>query len=189
MISRNDKISIYGLYLFEPTLFDNLKLPPEVDRETVIENLVLECADYELLYPDADFMKQMLGIWSRKQMRVWSDLAKTLDLQYNPIWNKDGVIKETRKIASEGEQNTSGSTKRDVSAYNETGYHPESQDTATAKAGSKGLTDETFERVEQGNIGVTTSQEMLRQELEIRKVNLIDYIIKNFKQRFCLLIY
>ena len=41
-----------------------------------------------------------------------------------------------------------------------------------------------------GNIGVTTSQQMLEQELEVApKLNIIDYIVQSFKNRFCLLVY
>ena len=41
-----------------------------------------------------------------------------------------------------------------------------------------------------GNIGVTTSQQMLEQELEIApKLNIINYIVDSFKKRFCLLVY
>ena len=41
-----------------------------------------------------------------------------------------------------------------------------------------------------GNIGVTTSQQMLTQEIEIAKIiNVIPVIIDSFKNRFCLTIY
>ena len=41
-----------------------------------------------------------------------------------------------------------------------------------------------------GNIGVTTSQQMLEQEIEIApKLNVMDYICISFRERFCLLVY
>lgn len=41
-----------------------------------------------------------------------------------------------------------------------------------------------------GNIGVTTSQQMLEQELEVApKLNITNYIVDSFKKRFCLLVY
>ena len=41
-----------------------------------------------------------------------------------------------------------------------------------------------------GNIGVTTSQQMLQSELEIsEKLNVYDYIVQEFKRRFCILVY
>lgn len=41
-----------------------------------------------------------------------------------------------------------------------------------------------------GNIGVTTTQRMLEQELDISpKLNILSYIVDSFKQRFCLQVY
>ena len=41
-----------------------------------------------------------------------------------------------------------------------------------------------------GNIGVTTSQQMLEEEILISpKLNVMNYIIESFKNRFCLLVY
>lgn len=41
-----------------------------------------------------------------------------------------------------------------------------------------------------GNIGVTTSQQMLTAELELdRKINMYDIIAKDFRNRFCILMY
>ena len=41
-----------------------------------------------------------------------------------------------------------------------------------------------------GNIGVTTSQQMLEQEIEISaKLNVIKMIVDSFRERFCLLVY
>lgn len=40
-----------------------------------------------------------------------------------------------------------------------------------------------------GNIGVTTTQQMIQAERDIAGFNTIDYIIRSFKKRFCLLVY
>ena len=41
-----------------------------------------------------------------------------------------------------------------------------------------------------GNVGVTTSQQMLLAEFDLRpKIHVDDYIINSFKERFCILVY
>lgn len=40
-----------------------------------------------------------------------------------------------------------------------------------------------------GNIGVSTTQQLIREEREVVKFNIYDYIINSFKNRFCLLVY
>lgn len=189
MISRNSVISIYGLYLFDPTLFDGFKCPDGLDRDLVIDSIVMNTAEMELLYPDGDFMKGMIKLWSSKELTVWQKYVDTLALEYNPIWNKDGTVKETRKIGTESETVASGTDTLKVSAYNETGFHNREENGSSSKAKVGGTTEETYSRVEQGNIGVTTTQQMMKEELEIRKINVIDLIVESFKKRFCILIY
>ena len=43
--------------------------------------------------------------------------------------------------------------------------------------------------VRQGNIGVTTTQQMIMQELEVAKVNVYQTIVESFKKEFCLCVY
>ena len=40
-----------------------------------------------------------------------------------------------------------------------------------------------------GNIGVTTSQQMLESERNVANFNIYDYITNQFKQEFCLCLY
>lgn len=40
-----------------------------------------------------------------------------------------------------------------------------------------------------GNIGVTTTQQMIEQEREVDKFNIYDYIVNDFKQNFCVMSY
>lgn len=40
-----------------------------------------------------------------------------------------------------------------------------------------------------GNIGVTTSQQMIEQERQISEFSIVKYIVDDFKQKFCLMIY
>lgn len=49
--------------------------------------------------------------------------------------------------------------------------------------------DRSYSRKEQGNIGVTTTQQMIREEREIVQFDIYDYIAQSFKKRFCLCVY
>ena len=40
-----------------------------------------------------------------------------------------------------------------------------------------------------GNIGVTTTQKLIREQRDVELFNLYDIIIEDFKMRFCILIY
>lgn len=101
------KLSILGLYQHDQSLFDNLQLPAEfttVDRETLINNLLMECAEFECTYPAFNFCKAAIGFWSKARLHVWQKLYNTMFFEYNPIWNKDGTITETRTKEYSGEK-------------------------------------------------------------------------------------
>jgi hypothetical protein len=107
------------LYQHDQTLFDNLQLPAEFttdDRETLINNLLMECAEFEIIFPNFEFCKAAIGFWSKSRLRVWQKLYATMFFEYNPIWNKDGTITETRtKEYSDEKAGTTESTKESTS--------------------------------------------------------------------------
>ena len=68
-------------------------------------------------------------------------------------------------------------------------------DTGTVRnAGSTGImgTDTgtiTTYRTEKGNIGTTSTQSLIEEQREVVKLNIMDVIIHEFRNRFCLLVY
>lgn len=173
--------SILSLYNFDPSIFDGVQFPESLERDDVIDNICLSCAELELLYPDIATMKRALSVWSTKSQYAWSKLEKTLYFEYNPIWNKDGEIVESRNINSEQSANSTNG----VTGFNTSSFQNADNVNSTAQAD----TTETVSRIERGNIGVTTTQQMIREEREIAYFNLIDAITDDFKKRFCVLVY
>lgn len=226
-------LTLMGLYEFDDSILDGFNYPAELtpdERNTLIDNLLLDTAELELLYPDAHFMSIAIRAWSRKELPVWEKLLATTKLEYNPIWNKDGTVTETitGKHQTDGSDGTtrkdsytdtgsgesagtvSTGTDHKVSGYNtesgtttdweqsDSGSSSESQSSTlqhkaegsdTHTSTETGSTEQTLTRKEQGNIGVTTTQTMIKEERDVDKFNLTDYIIDSFKKRFCLLIY
>lgn len=203
-------MSILALYNWDDTIFDNLLLPEQVERDTLIYNLLFDCGELELLYPDFESMKNFIGIWSAKEIPTWERIMRAALSDYNPIENYNRT--ETWTENTDGSrvidnvQNSSGSsTNTDTTTGKVAGYNA---DTLVVRDGTDGsgkidssssVTDAGTETRKDivtrsgnvsGNIGVTTSQQMLEQELEISpKLNIYDYIIGSFKNRFCLLVY
>lgn len=218
MISNDDMLSIWSLDRVirkdangaDLTVWDNMVYPEswsEDDQETFRDNLKMELAEFELLYPSWPFMRDAIGSWSRKNKPVWEKLDATLHFEYNPIWNKDGTVTETRQLAGSAANSGTDTTTygridtdvNQVAAFNNTAgaFEDRGKDTNTA-SGSDSIqhgqrvdtTDSgTITRLEQGNIGITTTQQMITEEREISGFNLMDYMIADFKSRFCLTIY
>ena len=217
----NAIISLMGLYQYDNTVMDQLKLPAELDRTNVIDNIILETAELEILWPDPNILKYMIGIWSSRRLKIWEDLYNSTVLEYNPIWNKDGTITETeaeginRKADNTETRNLTGSRNEtrnladsvthSVYGYNSSTAAPESTssgtdtgtdnisltDAGTIKNNGTGTEDRnvTRKRVEQGNIGVTSTQQLIKEQREVVEFSIIEKIITDFKQQFCLQVY
>jgi len=219
------KLTILGLYNADDSIFEQMVLPEGIDSDQVIDDILMECAELELLYPSWEFMHHAIKRWSQKSQYKWEKLLATENFEYNPIWNKDGTIKETETrfgtgtAQSQEESNTSGSDSQtvtgtrdstdelkvsafDSSTYNNREQRTVDEDTSTA-ASSEGTANSsrtgtsvsqneegrTYERTEQGNIGVTTTQQMIKEEREVSDFSIYDVIVQDFKERFCVIVY
>ena len=260
-------MSIFGLYQNDPTIFNLMEYPTgftDAQKQTLTDNILIECAELEFLYPNPEVARNVIAIWSRKEKPYWDRVYAASQAEYNPIENyrrnesetvEDGRTEEhsgndvsrasgtdsTAKTgtdtntASGSDSNSGTSSGTDTVNNKVTGYDSgtlvphDSSDTVhghvltnsatgsntqqygrvdtmqhntpdtithgktdTLKHSEKIKHEGTTERtmLAYGNIGVTTSQEMLTQELELAKIiEVIPIIIESFKDRFCLMVY
>lgn len=187
-MARGQFLSILGLYNYDDSIFNDMSLPDTIDRDILVKNILFECAELELLYPDWDAMKLAIDTWSAKRLHAWDRLSRVLYEDYNPFINikrdEDRTITQTRDLA-----NTSN-LKNNVNAFDATSADGVLRDTAIGSGTDTG-TITTHEKYHlEGDSAITDAQDVLRKEVEVRTdFNLYDYIIKDFKNRFCLLVY
>lgn len=268
---------------------DSLHLPTGLDRDTVIDNIIMETAELSIVYSRPDVFQKMLDIWSRRKLPVWTSLYNTLLYDYDPISNYDRweerVHRDDREASRQRKGNfetsgnsqdtgveknestasgttgsketehthhadtTSGNRKTDTSGDGDTTHnvwgfnvtepmpahqditHTTGTESETTSGTSQGDIDRTLDvggnsydnsssdtnssnvnthdergsdgerHAEQeinfstdkshmyGNIGVTTTQQMIQQERDIAQFNIIETIIQDFKKQFCIGIY
>lgn len=210
-------MTLIGLYNYDPTIFDLMNLPAGVDADQVRDNILLQSSDFEVLYPDTDFLKVAVKRWADKWYFTFDKWVKALAIDYDPLNNYDryeeyeDTGKETR--ADSGSSNTStttsgsttsgGTTQHDISAYDSATMREDTKDTSsasgtdsstgstTASDSSNGTTDTSLKHKAHlyGNIGVTTSQQMLEAELQVARFNLVDQITDCFLNEFCIRVY
>ena len=175
-------MSLLGLYNWDSTILDGLVVPAGVDRQTVINNLLRECAELEVLYPQPDSMKFFVSEWAKERLPVWKRLEATLHYEYDPISNYDRKEEWTDESSGTSE----GTSENQTAGYNSAGADvPDSRNTASSSAsGQNKRTGRTY-----GNIGVTTTQQMIMEERKVSEFDIDHIIINEFKKAFCLLIY
>jgi len=194
-------LSVMGLYQFDSSIFNVMALPDGVDRDIVTAQLLTECAELEIMLPDPDVFKTSLKYWSQSQLPIWTKLYESTQFEYNPIWNKDGTITETRELdktdtetrnlASSANTTTTGR----VAGYNsntlQTQDQAEAHGTGTDTGTVTDVTDhnETITRTETGNIGVTSTQSLIKEQRDVVQFDIYKYIVQSFKSMYCLGVY
>ena len=88
------RLTMIGAYNFDTDIFTGLDLPDGLDRETVINNILLRCGESPLLYDNPDFIKLMIGTWSKKWKPSIKRMITALDEEYNPLHNFDRYEKQ-----------------------------------------------------------------------------------------------
>lgn len=243
MSSSYDRISVMGLLTANEDLFTEMQLPSGIEKEDVINNILMECCELEVLYPDPAIMQKMIGLWSRKYLPGWTKALDALQAQYNPIHNFDRyeTWSEAGKNSRTGSSGSSSASKNDISSseaatgnssevntmesdnknsvmgFNQSeGWadHDKSQGSGTntvqessaankqnseSQTGSVASTENHAETGSDdrshtghlfGNIGVTKSQDMVRDEWLLRiELNFVDMVTTSFKKAFCVLVY
>lgn len=105
-MSRGILLDIMALYNHDQTLFSAFQVPtsitwvehgPEGDtthtetipytKQNIVDNILLECAELEVVYPDSDYMKLAIGTWSTKRLYTWQRIADVLYRKYDPFVN------------------------------------------------------------------------------------------------------
>lgn len=291
------KLSIMGLYKYNPDIFSDLTVPTGIEKDDVIDNILLECYDFELVFPSYNLMKVAIRNWSRVEQPIWERLYNTENLEYNPIWNVDGDVTETREVTRErsgrdsrsitqngtdsdtmhreseinSTESTTGSETKNIdrdttsgenrtvagtdstsgtssNTHSQAGYNSndlvitekddgttgttgqtsrtegvtgtgtedvtetgssngsktgkDTEETDETRSGTRSNTEtgsgsnsenetvgESLHTRRTGNIGVTTTQQMIREERDVVTFSTIKYITESFKKHFCLLVY
>ena len=183
-------LTILGLYNYDTCIFENLVVPDGVDAATAVNSICMDNADLEIMYPEPDTMKFLIGLWSTRMLPVWERVYKAINTEYNPLENYNR--KETYNQTDTGESSASSdaTSTNKVAGYNDTTLTNSGQtvDNSSGSGNSK-LSSVRMSNVS-GNIGVTTSQQMLNQELDVaERTDIYKYISESFKQRFCLMVY
>lgn len=196
-IVAHDKITLYGMcrYLADSDhpLFEFMELPSGVDKELLIDVLMLQGSDMELMYPDADYCRMFIGIWSKKWYHSIEKWYQAINLEYDPIYNYDRYEKWTENTTGTTTDKSSGSSvgesEEKVSAYNSSSYEPSSKSGSSAESSNSGQTDTNLTNTREGraygNIGVTTSQQMLESELDINYWNFYEKVADLFLGELC----
>ena len=163
-MGRMATMSPLGLYRWDDTIFDLMQIPSALDKPTLIDNLLSETAELEVLYPNPVVFKNLVGVWSAKQIDIWNRLYATTQYEYNPIENYNRY--ETGSEDGSGRTTHSGTdTTADTTTYGGTDGRTEAimqggSDTNTRQMAEGGSDTVTKQMAEGGTEGEATTAQM-----------------------------
>lgn len=209
-------IKFYNLWeLYDHDLFDDIKLPTGIDKEILVNTIFSKCATYSPLYHEHDLLVNMINNWFMTWYDSFDRIAKAMQEDYNPLHNYDrfedidrnfnhkgSVDKTYTGNETEDETNISNDTSTgQVSAFDSSAWQNADKNTDDLTANrdltkTRNLSDEETRNLTDtqretahiyGNIGVTTSQQMLESEIDLReRYNIYNYIAQKFYDDFML---
>lgn len=194
-------MTLIGIYNVTPNLFEFLDLPDGIDAETVRDNILLKSANFEVLYSNPEFIHDAIKVWSAKWYRTFDRWQKALAIDYAPLenydrqeeWTDEGNGKST--VTGTTDDSVSVTTEQKVSAYNSDTMRDNVETTtgSTSESSIDNTNESETKNVRtgraHGNIGVTTSQQMLEAELSVARWNLYDHIADLFLSEFVIPVY
>lgn len=195
------KITLIGLYNYDPDIFADAFFPADLERDTLINHILMICGEFEVMYPDPNFLRGAIANWAKVWYRTFYKWVEALDIEYDPLnnydrheeWTDEGSGLQTSKY--DDRTDSDATTESRVSAYNSSYYQPSGKtinDGGSSSEGSGSSSSEgksTHKGHLWGNIGVTTSQEMLRAELDISRFSIYDSIAHMFMAEFTIPVY
>lgn len=147
--------------------------------------LGIKYATLETITDDLAEFLEHVGVACSLFAYKWKKLFDTTQLDYDPIANVDAEIKETRDIDARHNTDTIGGA--DVTTTNRATPMDSSESHNQSKSQTQSLehTDEHDEDAykdvittkRHGNIGVTSTQDLIKQEREAADMNMLDIIM------------
>lgn len=98
------KLTLIGLYNYDNSIFENLTFPAGVDKDLAVNEILMECGEFEILYSDLDFLKFQITKWGEKHYYTFEKWLTALAAEFNPIHNYDRYEEYTDTHSGSGKQ-------------------------------------------------------------------------------------
>lgn len=202
--------NVCNLYGYDE-VFKDIEINEKLDKDTLINSIMDVCGMNEPIYPEIEILQIKVQYFFKKHKEQFDKLVYLYSLKYdkdyNPIWNKDGTkthSETTERIKDNTVDNSHNNSINDngedinqVSAYDSSGFSNDSKTTNTNNRNESGNDKTsgkekeniklTIEDIEKGNIGVTTTADMINQEIDLQsKFNVYELIARMFFDELCL---
>lgn len=212
------RITLWGFYQYDPSLFDDIVLPQGMVKDDLICDIMRYSGDLYPYHQVPSRLKVNITSWFSSRYYDFNRIYEALRVDYSPIENYDrtettsrnyensGSDKATTTLGSSNTMNTNGTNTNvlQVSAYNAADFTNregsqetyQSTQTNSSTGSDSTQTDYGLIRKESedihvhGNIGLTSNQQMVESEISLRTTHdVYKMIAMEFEHEFLVQIY
>lgn len=181
-------INLFDILRIKPNFFDDAEIDERLDKDEIKMAILERCGTLLPLYTNSEMFKAFSDSFFKQRKYVITKLIDTIEFDYNPIDNYDRkeIIERKLDATVTDETDNNGTQENQVSAHDSDQYQNKSKLIDTAKIKDTKI-DDTTEKIEKrthGNIGVTTTQQMIESERKVSLFNVYRWIAIEFEQNF-----
>lgn len=204
------RITLWGFYKYDPNLFEDCIFPEVGDLNLCIEVIMQKHGMQFPYHQSHPQLKQNIQNFFHRYYENWGRIFTSVQAEYNPIENYDRHeewtdtpnvdITHTGGHTNTYGINTNTVTNNEVSAFNSETYTPDGKSTSVQTGNNTDTFTYQLEKSSEtgtrkhdghlhGNIGVTTNQQMISAEIELRQYEIYDNIASIFEKEFLSQVY
>lgn len=197
-------MTLYNQLEQNPKIFDDYPLIDKLDRDILNDTIMFRWGGMDTVYSNPDLFKYYSDRWFQRKFEIIKKMWETTQFEYNPIENYDRkedywennddtldvttgddlTIDRTTTVDSDGDVTSQVSPFNANTFINDSKSITDMTDTTKEQGGDKrtGKRDEINTREKKGglrahgNIGVTTTQDMIEEERRVSQFDIYEWI-------------
>lgn len=111
-------LTLIGLYNYDHTLFNTLTFPTGIDKNHVIDTILMRGGEYEVIYSNPDWLKQMFTTWSATHAFMFEEWLRANEAlsEVAPLENYDRIENWSDSASSSEHESLSSSANESLSS-------------------------------------------------------------------------
>lgn len=96
------RLTLYGIYQYDKTLFDGVELPPGIDKNLLISDIISTCGDLYTYYQVPPILKINITSWFKRRYHDFGKMYDALRAEYVPLENYNRTETRTQSDSMSG---------------------------------------------------------------------------------------
>ena len=90
------RLTLNGMYQYDPTLFDGMILPEDYDKDALLAEIMTRCGQMYPYHQIPSILKSNIRLWFSRNFLQFDRIMEALNAEYNPVENYDKHEEWTR---------------------------------------------------------------------------------------------